>query len=127
MRRREFIALVSGAVASSLVARAQQRKLRRIGILETVSPALNVANFDAFKIGLRELGYTEAADYQIEYRSADGRAAHFPELASELVNLKVDVIITRGTPAALAAKRATATIRRAPRQRRRCQPCSPGR
>jgi len=110
MKRREFIALVLGAVASSLVARAQQRELRHIGILETVSPALNAANFDAFKIGLRELGYTEAADYQIEYRSADGRAARFPELASELVNLKVDVIITRGTPAALAAKRATATI-----------------
>src|SRR5262245_28122355 len=56
VRRREFIALVLGAVTSSHVARAQQRPHWRIGFLETVSPALNAANFDAFKIGLRELG-----------------------------------------------------------------------
>jgi putative ABC transport system substrate-binding protein len=111
MRRREFIGLVGGAAAAwPLVALAQQRKLWRIGVLETVSPILNAANVDAFKYGLGEHGYTDGVDYTIEYRSADGRAARFPELASQLVDLKVDAIVTRGTPAALAAKKATGTI-----------------
>jgi len=92
------------------MAHPQQRKPWRIGVLETVSAGLNAANVYAFKNGLRELGYKEGADYRIEYRSADGRAARFPELASDLVNLKVDVILTRGTPAALAAKNATKAL-----------------
>jgi putative tryptophan/tyrosine transport system substrate-binding protein len=109
MRRREFIALLGGAAGWTFAARAQQRNFPSIGVLETISPALNAANVAAFKAGLRELGYADM-DYRIEYRSADGRAARFPELAAELVNLKVDVIVTRGTPAALAAKAATGTI-----------------
>ena len=60
--------------------------------------------------GLRDLGYVEGRNLIIEYRSADGRAERFPELASELVRLKVDLIVTRGTPAAKAAKSATETI-----------------
>jgi putative ABC transport system substrate-binding protein len=59
---------------------------------------------------LRELGYVEGRNLIIEYRSADGRADRFPELASELVRLKIDLIVTRGTPAARAAKNATGTI-----------------
>jgi putative tryptophan/tyrosine transport system substrate-binding protein len=115
MNRRAFITLVGGAAASSvswpLVARAQQGgRLRRIGMLETVPAAANAANFDAFRRGLRELGYVEGQNVTIEYRSADGRAERFPALAAELVRLPVDVIVTRGTPAALAAKQATATI-----------------
>jgi putative ABC transport system substrate-binding protein len=112
MRRREFIALLGGAAAAwPLTARAQPGgKLRRIGMLETVSAAANAANFDAFRRGLRELGYVEGQTVAIEYRSADGRAERFPALANELVRLPVDVIVTRGTPAALAAKQATATI-----------------
>ena len=111
MRRREFMGLIGGAAAAwPLVGRAQQRKFWRIGVLETVSPILDAANVDAFKYGLGELGYTDGLDYTIEYRSADGRAARFPELASQLVDLKVDAIVTRGTPAALAAKKATGTI-----------------
>jgi putative ABC transport system substrate-binding protein len=82
----------------------------RIGMLETRSTALNAANFDAFRQGLSELGYKEGQNLQIEYRSSDGRDDRFPALASELVRLKVDLILTRGTPAALAAKSATATI-----------------
>jgi ABC-type uncharacterized transport system substrate-binding protein len=109
MKRREFITLV-GAAAWPLAARAQQGKLWRIGMLETISPALNAANLAAFTNGLRQLGYVESQSYVIEYRSAEGRAARFPEFASELVASKVDVIVTRGTPAALAAKNATATI-----------------
>src|SRR5262249_24575400 len=113
MRRREFITLLGGAAALPvlwpLAAHAQQR-VWRIGVLETVSIALNRANFDAFRRGLRQLGYAEGQNYLIDYRSADGRADRFPEFAAELVRSQVDLIVTRGTPAALAAKEATTTI-----------------
>jgi putative ABC transport system substrate-binding protein len=79
-------------------------------MLETISPALNAPQLDAFRQGLRELGYLEGQQYAIEYRSADGRAERFPELAAELVRLRVDLIVARGTPAAIAAKNATGTI-----------------
>ena len=111
MKRREFIALVGGAVIASSSARAQQpAKTRRIGVLETVSPALNMPNLDALRRGLRDLGYIENQNCLLEYRSADGDAARFPALAEELVRLGVDLIVTRGTPAARAAKEATETI-----------------
>jgi putative tryptophan/tyrosine transport system substrate-binding protein len=112
VRRRDFIRLLGGAaVASPFAARAQPAgKVLRIGVLETVSAAMNAANFDAFRRGLRELGYVEGQHYVVEYRSADGRAERFPDLAAELVRLRVDLIVTRGTPAAQAAKAATATI-----------------
>jgi len=112
VKRREFITLLGGAAASwPFVARAQQAAKRyRIGMLETISPALNAVHLDAFRNGLRELGYVEGQGYTIEYRSADGRADSFPGLAAELVRLGVDVIVARGTPAAIAAKNATGTI-----------------
>ena len=111
MRRRDFIkAIASSAVAWPLVARAQQARVWRIGVLETVSPAMNAANFDAFRRGLRELGYIEGQNYVIEYRSAEGRAERFADFAAELVRLPVDLIVTRGTPAARAAKEATTKI-----------------
>ena len=110
MKRRAFITLLGGAAAFPLAARAEQKKIWRIGVLETVSQALNTANFDAFRLGLRELGHVEGQSYVVEYRSADGNAKRFPELATEFVRLPVDIIVTRGTPAAQAAKEATATI-----------------
>ena len=112
MRRREFIKLLGGAAVWPLTAHAQQSasKLYRIGMLETVPSALNVANMSAFRKGLQELGYAEGNNYVIEYRSADGFPERFPQLASELVRLPVDIIVTRGTPAAVAAKSATTTI-----------------
>jgi putative ABC transport system substrate-binding protein len=85
-------------------------KVYRIGMLETRSVALNTANIDAFRQGLRELGYREGQNVEIVYRSSDGYDDRFPALAGELVRLKVALIITRGTPAALAAKGATSTI-----------------
>jgi putative ABC transport system substrate-binding protein len=85
-------------------------KVHRIGFLEVLPAASNTTNLRSFREGLRDLGYIEGQHFTIEYRSADGRAERFPDLASELVGLRVDVIVTRGTPAALAAKRATATI-----------------
>src|SRR5437667_11961027 len=112
MDRRTFIfALVVGVATGPLAARAQQAgKVYRIGILETVPAARNAANLDALRKGLRELGYVEGRNLTIEYRSADGRAERFPDLAAELVRLNLDLIVTRGTPAAIAAKNATGTI-----------------
>ena len=110
--RRTFVGGVAGALlAAPLAARAQQAgKVYRIGILEAIPAAQNAANLEALRKGLRDLGYVEGRNLIIEYRSADGRAERFPDLASELVRLKVDLIVTRGTPAARAAKSATGTI-----------------
>jgi putative ABC transport system substrate-binding protein len=112
MKRREFITLIGGAtVLAACSARAQQpAKSRRIGILETVSPSLNMNNLDALRRGLRELGYIENQNLVLEYRSADGDARNLPALADDLVRLGVDLVVTRGTPAARAAKNATETI-----------------
>jgi putative ABC transport system substrate-binding protein len=112
MDRRTFIGgVASGLLAAPLAARAQQAgKVYRIGILEAIPVAQNAANLEALRKGLRELGYVEGRNLIIEYRSADGRAERFPDLASELVLLKVDLLVTRGTPAAKAAKNATGTI-----------------
>jgi len=111
MRRRGFATALGGLAAWPLVARAQQAgKVWHIGVLETVPAAMNAPNFDAFRSGMRQLGYVEGRNYVVEYRSADGRAERFPDLAAELVSLRVDVIVTRGTPAARAAKNATAII-----------------
>src|SRR5436853_6080220 len=108
MKRREFIFALGGAVAVwPLVARAQQpTKSYRIGMLETISAALNAPHLDAFRKGLRELGYVEGKNYTIEYRSADGRAERFPELAAELVRLGVDFVLVRGTPGTIAGRNA---------------------
>jgi len=96
---------------ASLIADAQPTgKVHRIGMLETRSTVLNAANLDAFRGGLQELGYKEGQNIEIVYRSSDGHDERFPHLASELVRLKIDLIVTRGTPAALAAKNASATI-----------------
>jgi ABC-type uncharacterized transport system substrate-binding protein len=114
MRRREFIGLVGGvvAVALPLAARAQQLagKVFHIGILEPTSQALNGANLDAFRQGLHDLGYIEGQNLVIEYRSVDGHHERSSNFATELVRLNVDLILARGTPAALAAKNATRTI-----------------
>jgi putative ABC transport system substrate-binding protein len=98
-------------LAAPLAIEAQQTgKVYRIGVLEVVGVASNAANLSAFRQGLAELGYVEGQNVVIEYRSADGRPERFSDLATELVRLKVDVIVTRGTPATLAAKQATQTI-----------------
>jgi putative tryptophan/tyrosine transport system substrate-binding protein len=109
--RRELIAAIGGSVfAWPLWVRAQTNRAHRIGILETIPQSQNLANFNALRDGLRQLNYVEGRNLVLEYRSADGRADRFTSLAAELVQLGVDLIVTRGTPAAQAAKKATTTI-----------------
>jgi putative ABC transport system substrate-binding protein len=109
--RREFITLL-GAVAAWPIPVGAQRgeKIYRIGILESVPAAQNAANLDALRKCLRDLGYFEGRNLLIEYRSAGGRAERFPALASELVDLNVDLILARGTPATTAVQNATGAI-----------------
>jgi putative ABC transport system substrate-binding protein len=93
-----------------VAAEAQQAgKVPRIGFLFYGSPGPS-PELDAFRQGLRELGYIEGQNITIEYRFAGGRVGQLPELAAELVRLKLDVIVTPGTPASVAAKQATSTI-----------------
>ena len=106
-----LVTLTLSLLTAPLAAEAQPAgKVYRIGMLETRSTVLNAANIDAFRQGLLELGYKEGQNLEIMYRSSDGRDERFSSLASELVHLKVDLILTRGTPAALAAKSASQTI-----------------
>jgi putative ABC transport system substrate-binding protein len=102
--------LASGVAPLGARATPPPEKLYRIGMLERTSPVINAANIEGFRQGLRELGYVEGKHFVIEYRSADGVDDRFPALAAELVRSRVDLIVTRGTPAALAAKNATTSI-----------------
>jgi len=112
VERRVFLGAVTGGLlASPLAAEAQQAgRLPRLGYLGASSPTLEPEILEAFRQGLRDLGYVEGQSIAIEYRWAEGHEDRLPELATELVGLKVDVIVTAGTPGTLAAKRATQTI-----------------
>src|SRR5262245_34823244 len=106
--RRKIIPLALSALLLTLCvcADAQQtKKVPRIGFL-TASPFID----PAFLEGLRDLGYVDNKTIVIEHRSAEGKLERLPELAAELVNLKVDLIVTQGTPSAQVAKKATNTI-----------------
>jgi len=109
--RRAFVASVTGGLfATPLPAESEQATtIARIGWLGTRA-AGGPHLLDAFRQGLRELGYTETRNVVIEYRYSGGKSEQLPALAAELVALKVDVIVAANTPAALAAKRATRTI-----------------
>ena len=111
MNRRTFLCgLTLGMLGLPVAAEAQQAgKVPRIGFLFYGSPGPS-PELDAFRQGLRELGYIEGQNITIEYRFAGGRVGQLPELAAELVRLKLDVIVTPGTPASVAAKQATSTI-----------------
>ena len=112
MDRRAFIVGGVAVLAAPLTAGAQQAgKVARIGMLsQGRRPTSYSAILDAFHRQLRELGYIQGQNIVIEYRWAEGRAERLPDLAVELVGLKVDVIVAGGTPAPLAAKHATTTI-----------------
>ncbi len=102
--------LTGSLLAAPLGALAQQRGTPRIALLDASSMAAREAEWNAFRLGLRDLGYAEGQSIAIASRSADGRYERLPGLAAELVRLKPDLIVTAGTPAALAAKQATTTI-----------------
>ena len=108
MNRRVFLSAVTGGLlAAPLAAEAQQPgKVYRIGYLSTSSDS----PVEAFRDGLRELGWVEGRDIVIDYRLAEGRPDRLPDLAAELVRLKVDVMVGGGTLVAVAAKNATGAV-----------------
>ena len=104
LHRRRVIAALCAATAwtmGSAPALAEGGRVYRIGILETIPADRNRPNLFALLTGLHEHGYIEGQDLQIEYRSANGQADRFPALAAELVRLRPDLIVTRGTPATI--------------------------
>jgi putative tryptophan/tyrosine transport system substrate-binding protein len=113
VKRRTFIAALGGAAAWPVVARAQATaKLRRIGILLGATPPaqFGLGFLGGFAKGMREFGYVDGKDFVIDWRSAEGVYERFPELAAELVRLKVNVLVA-GTPAAVRPlQQATSTI-----------------
>jgi putative ABC transport system substrate-binding protein len=112
LKRRDFITLVGGAAAAwPLAARAQQPgKLRTIGFLGQSTRSAASEWVAAFVQRLHELGWNEGRTVAIEYRWAEGREERFAQIAAEFVRLKVDIIVTSGTPQVLAAKQATSVI-----------------
>jgi len=112
MRRRHFIALLSGAGATwPLAARAQQPSLPMIGFLSSASSDEYTIRLLAFRQGLKDLGYVEGQNVTIEYRWADDQNNRLPALAAELVHRQVNVIVAGGgTPSVVAAKAATTSI-----------------
>ena len=109
-RRQLLIALAAGALAAPFASRAQQQRVYRVGFLGNSTAALEANLVAPFREGLRDLGYVEGRNIIIEYRWAEGKYERFPDLIAELVARKVEVIVTAGTPAALAVRRATATV-----------------
>jgi putative ABC transport system substrate-binding protein len=111
MRRREFITLLGGAVAWPIAARAQAERMRRLGVLMSVADDdEGQARIKPFQQTLRELGWVEGRNIQIDYRWTEGDAKRIPRYASELVALRPDVIFETSSPVLAALKRATSTI-----------------
>jgi len=112
MNRKIFCFALSALIfAVSLPAQAQQpTKIPRIGFLGANFPTTNPARHEAFRQGLRELGYVEGKNIVIEWRYAEGKFDRLPDLAAELVRLKVDVMVTAGPQSTRPAKEATSTI-----------------
>ena len=113
MIRRQFITLLGGAAAAwPLAARAQQQpaKLPTLGFIVSTTPSAESERITAFLQRLRELGWIEGRTITIEFRFAEGHTHRLSELATEVVRLKVDVIVAQSTPAVFAAKQATSVI-----------------
>ena len=111
MKRRAFITLVGGAAGWPLAAGAQQAgKIHRVGFLGSATAAGSAKPVQSLRSGLREFGYVEGANIAMEFQWAEGTYERLPRLAAELIATNVDVLIVHGTPAALVAKQASATI-----------------
>jgi putative ABC transport system substrate-binding protein len=108
-----FIGLAVGAMLFALCASAQAqqpKKVPRIVYLSASSGSANAARYEAFRQGLRDLGYVEGKNIVVQWRHAEGKPDHFPGLAAELVRRKVDVIVSSGSITTRSAKEATSTI-----------------
>src|SRR5262249_19602630 len=106
-----FLLLTASILISFLRVEAQQpTKVQRIGSLYAGDPSTQSARLEAFRQGLRDLGYVEGKNIVIERRYAEGKYDRLPALVAELIRLKVDIIVTGGGPATRAAKEATSTI-----------------
>jgi putative tryptophan/tyrosine transport system substrate-binding protein len=110
VRRRELIAVLGGAAAWPLIARAQQAKLPTIGLLGGATASAQAQWTAAFVQRLRQLGWIEGQTVAIEYRWAEGRFQRSPAIIAEFVQLNADVIVTHSTPNVVAAKQATSVI-----------------
>ena len=108
--RRRLVLATGSALASPGAFAQSARKVFQIGYLGNSSPVAEADLLDAFKTGLRERGYTEGRDFVVHTRWAAGSIDDLPRLAGELIAQKVNVLVTSGTPAVLAAKKATSTI-----------------
>jgi ABC-type uncharacterized transport system substrate-binding protein len=108
--RRKLIFALASAFVTPLASAQQAGKVWRIGFLSSSSAAAYATRVEALKAGLRDLGYAEGRNLVIEFRWAEGKYEQLPALAAELVGLKVDVIVTHGTPGGQAAMKATTTI-----------------
>ncbi|MEA3191786.1 MAG: hypothetical protein QOD26_119 [Betaproteobacteria bacterium] len=109
-RRQLVLLLAASALVAPVASLSQPAKVWRIGVLENTSMVLNGANLGAFVRGMQELGYVEGRNFVIDYRSADGRYDRFPALAAEMIRGNVDVIVTRGTPATMAAAKVSSRV-----------------
>jgi putative ABC transport system substrate-binding protein len=105
-----FFGLLATLLLTTSSVESQQTKVRRIGFLGATYSSTNSARIEAFRQGLRDLGYVEGKNIGIEYRWAEGKSERLPDLAADLVRLKVDIIVTAGPAATRPAKEATSTI-----------------
>ena len=110
IERREFITLLGGTAAWPVAARAQQPVMPLIGVLSTRAPGADPPLLTALHRGLKEVGFVDGQNLRIEYRFAANQYDRLPTLAADLVNRRVALIVSMDTPAAPAAKAATATI-----------------
>ena len=110
MRRREVLKLLGGAATAWPLAARAQHKMPRVGFMGNSTAALEANLVNSFRAGLRELGYEEGRNIVIDYLWAEGNYERFPALVDQFIAAKVDVIVTAGTPAALAVKEKTKTV-----------------
>src|SRR5512139_1098668 len=113
MKKTVLLSILVVAVLLTVGAKAEAQQLKkvpRIGFLDPTSLAVSKARIEAFRQGLGKLGYTESKNIAIDYRFADGKSERLRDLANELVRVKVDVIVSRAIPGAVAAKQATTSI-----------------
>ncbi|HEV7819586.1 MAG TPA: ABC transporter substrate-binding protein, partial [Burkholderiales bacterium] len=110
-RRRLLVAFAAGIASAARIAHAQQTgKLPQIGYVGNSTSALEASLIEGFRQGLHERGFTEGKNVIVHFRWAEGKMDELPKIVSQLLALNVDVLVTAGTPAALAAKKATTTV-----------------